>query len=498
MKEQKKTDLSVRANAVQSMNKTAMLGVLVLDVVLALAYLMEVVKQTRDILSYIMILAMFVIPGAIACVLYKKKADSGAVRYVLGLGFCVFYAYTMMTTTTELSFVYIIVLFVLLLLYIDIKYMIMLGCISLVVNVIAIILQVIAGTFNAVALTNAEIIVACLILVTVFAILAVKKIQLINQANIDKADTEKEQSERILNTTLEVASSMTKNIEIAVEETIGLNQEIDATAKAMETLVANTNEEVEAIAAQKESTDKINEHIRGVEAAVDSIATEVDSAESKLEESGAVMQNLLKQVQISEKSGILASEKMEGLKEYANQMQDIMGLISNVAKQTSLLALNASIEAARAGEAGRGFAVVADEISNLSAQTNNATGDINVLIDNIVKSIEEVTESMEQLLESSNLQNEYVDVTANNFEKIHESTQGIVAQVSGLKDIVDVVTDANHQVEERIEHVSNIMEKVMEGANDTLESCNTNLQSIANVSEVMDRLKDETSKLQSE
>ena len=498
MSEKKKLDLSERRNAASAMNNTAMIGVFVLDIVLSVAYVMEVVKNTRDIGSYLLIVAMLLVPSVIASAMYKKNAASKNIRYVLGIGFCIFYAFAMFTTTTELSFVYILVLFVVFQVYIDIRYMIIIGSFALVINVGVIIMQVVTGAFTAKALTNAEIIVACIILVTVFSIMAVKKIELINQANIDKADTEKQQSEKLLNTTLEVAGAMTGNIEMAVEETVGLNAAIGTTQKAMESLVAQTNEEVDAIAAQKDSTEKINEYIRGVEDAVDSIISEVDSAENNIENSNSDMENLLKQVKVSENSGTLATEKMEGLKEYASQMQDIMGLISNVAKQTSLLALNASIEAARAGEAGRGFAVVADEISSLSAQTNTATGDINVLIENIVTSIEEVTASMEMLLESSRMQNEYVDNTADNFKKIYANTQGIAEQVSGLKQIVDVVTEANNQVEERIELVSDIMEKVMDGANETLESCNTNLQSIANVADIMDRLKEETSKLKSE
>ena len=210
------------------------------------------------------------------------------------------------------------------------------------------------------------------------------------------------------------------------------------------------------------------------------------------------MNDLLKQVQISEESNTLVVQKMEGLKEYASKMQDIMGLIRNVANQTSMLALNASIEAARAGEAGRGFAVVATEISSLSTQTNSATGDIDELIDNIVKSVEEVTAAMDTLLEGSHLQNQYVNDTAESFRKIGNSTQGISVQVTQLKEAVTIVTEENERVEKQIENVETTMQKVMSGADETLESCNTNLDSIAKVVTLMDGLKEEANKLKSE
>lgn len=367
----------------------------------------------------------------------------------------------------------------------------------LFVNVVVIVRKAMAGQLTGSSLTNAEVVIACLVLTTVFTVLVIKKIEQINDANIAKAESQKQHSDRLLNTTLQVASEITINIEEAVGETEQLKEMIGETQRAMENLVSDTNLESDAIAAQKQSTEKINEYIMGVGDVVDSIVREVDVTEDKLDNGNAVMNELLDQVHISEQSNAMVVQKMEGLRESAGKMQDILEMIRNVADQTGLLALNASIEAARAGEAGRGFAVVATEITNLSTQTNDATGDIDTLIDEIVKSVEDVTEAMNKLLESSQMQNRYVNETADSFRQIHTSTQNISQQVIHLRETVDIVTDENRQVSEQIEQVSEIMQRVTAGADMTYENCNINLDSVANVAVVMDNLSLEAAKLQS-
>ena len=489
-------DLSVKRNADASKNATAMTGIFIMNFVLVAAYLLEVLKGARDIVSYSIIAALCIVPCILAAIVFLRKREAASIRYILGIGFSLLYGYIMFTTVSDVPFCYIIVAFVMFLVYVDFKFLVILGTYAFVVNIARVVMIAMQGQLTGDKLTNAEISIACISLTFVFALMAIRKMDKINQANIDKADLGKEQADTLLQTTLDVASSMTENINDAMGETEVLKEAIDATQQEMERLADEVNVSAQAIDIQKQSSEKINAHIQNVEASVYSITDEVTNAEDNLNTGNEVMKALLEQVQISEKSNELVAQKMAGLKECAAKMQDIMSLIGSVANQTGLLSLNASIEAARAGEAGRGFAVVAGEISNLSSQTNSATSEINTLIEDIVASVGEVNEAMDTLLECSRLQNQYVDTTAESFEKIHGSTQSIVEQVANLRSAVEIVMEENKQVEEGIENVANVTQRVMDSANETLASCNTNLQSIAKVSDIMNTLTEEAAKLQ--
>ena len=354
---------------------------------------------------------------------------------------------------------------------------------------------VVSGRLQAQDITNAEIIFACLILTSVFAVMTAKKIGLINNANIVKAQEEKEQSEVLLKNTLAVAASITENIGNVVTETESLKDAIEQTRIAMDDLSSGANEVAEAMEEQMSSTQAIHQHIDGVVTSAEKILADGNEAQDSLKDGNVVMTELLDLVEKSEESGKIVTQKVTGLKEYADRMQEIMGLISNVAEQTGLLALNASIEAARAGEAGKGFGVVASEISSLSAQTNEATNDINSLIQDIITSIDEAAEAMTQLIENSQMQNKCVGVTADKFNIIHNKTEGIIIQASQLKQEVDIVADENQQIEQKIGHVSSVTQEVTARSEQTLENCNRNLDSVEEVVTIMDNLNAEAKKL---
>ena len=493
-----KLDLSVKQNADISRNKTALISMTITTVILAIAYFLEVLKDARTVGDYAILAATCLVPPVIGWVMYNLKKDNVIIRYVLGIGFLVFYTYLMLTSTSALAFCYIGVAFVVLTVYVDLKLSIIIGVYAFILNVVVIIKLALDGGLSADELANAEIVLAFVIFLSLFGIVSISKVAQIGRETAAKADMQREQSERLLETTLEVANNITDSIGIATAEAETLGKAIEATKYAMEDLSGGAGDTAAAIAEQQCSTEEIDGYIKGVGSSTEEIVAEIGNTEESISVADGVMNELLEQVKISEEKGALVAKEMDELKEYADKMVTIVNLISKVARQTSMLALNASIEAARAGEAGKGFAVVAGEISDLASQTNRATDDINNLIGNVGKSLDEVVVAVEELLTSNQNQNEYVGQTAEHFRAIENSARKISEQATQLKEAVEAASAANSAVVESIQNVSAVTEEVSASAIATLESCDQNSESIRKLAEIMESLSEEATRLQQE
>ena len=148
---------------------------------------------------------------------------------------------------------------------------------------------------------------------------------------------------------------------------------------------------------------------------------------AKAENGSEIVKRSLHSIDLVHQASMTLRDDMSQLHGHTQNINRIMGVISDIADQTNLLALNAAIEAARAGDAGRGFAVVADEVRKLAEKTMSSTSDVGNAIGAIQKSVDS---SIHQ-----------VDVTASNVESATALSQKSGEALREIVDMVDLTVD---------------------------------------------------------
>lgn len=244
-----------------------------------------------------------------------------------------------------------------------------------------------------------------------------------------------------------------------------------------------------------ELNDKIVTSERQVAQTVESIKNLKD----KNDEGMSAIEILSKKFEENIESTKVALEGVSELSFKSNSIGEIIQSISQIAQQTNLLALNAAIEAARAGDAGRGFAVVADEINSLSAESAAATQKIDVILKDIVETVEKTNKAIENndliVRESS----DKLENTIHVFEAMLQFSEEVIAVTDALKqelaNIVDIkenllmamegVEESSKRSVERTAEISASTEEQASGVQHILNSMEVVQAGMGQLSEVL-------------
>jgi len=226
-------------------------------------------------------------------------------------------------------------------------------------------------------------------------------------------------------------------------------------------LSATTSQTLVGMEHQKSETHQVASAMTQMSATVTQVASNIsDAAQASHGASQATNEGQLI-VEKSLESVIDLSHKLQqsetliqNLEQQSNDISTILEVITGIAEQTNLLALNAAIEAARAGEQGRGFAVVADEVRNLSSRTHQSTNQISEVITNLQAGSQAAVQAMKQS-----------KLAADKVEEQSAGVQGALRTMSLAVEKIDNITTQTSDALQQQSEVADVINKKINNIN---------------------------------
>lgn len=492
-KEREKINFELRAD------KTVGGVYLLMSIVLSIAYLVEVIEGSRAVGFYVAFCVAcwgsFIASQVVKCLGSSKVAH----RWILTIGYSLFYIMLMSNTDNPLVFLYIIPFLCIMILYQDKKLLLCISAATLIGTISYSVKSIISVGIHAAA-DDMKIQFAAAILSGLSVFLTVRYIRSLNnyrmaevEENLDRVNTTVDKVKDVSNSIVDGVTSIRELSDENRNAAASIVDDMEDIMRQSELLNSSANSSLEM-------TKTISGQVTQVSTLVEETVTLVQQSVEHATTSNEQLRNVM--TSTGEIRG-LTTEIEKVLSQFKKEFEKVKeetSKIDNISNQTNLLSLNASIEAARAGEAGKGFGVVAGEIRGLSEGVKQSSASIMGAIGILGSTSDTMTESIERIIELIAKTVEEIEAVGESVSAISADSVTLGGNITEINHSIEEVEASNVQLVENMgvvtEAMSNIVNKIEETSCSSEEMRIKNeeqAKEVISISSVVNRLIEELS-----